>query len=168
VTRTYAAFKAALGQRESSNNYQAKNRYGYLGRYQFGKVRLCDLGLCMQMTRMRIEWLHGLTEQAFLDCPMLQDLVFDLHVAKLRAHVHWKFTLEEKSLTMSGAIAVMHLVGPGGLVGLLKGINFTDGNGVQASEYLRLFRGYQIPDTHPGQISLNAAIAMALKKEIHS
>lgn len=163
--RTYAAFKDALGQRESSNNYQAKNRYGYLGRYQFGKVRLCDLGLCMRMTMTRIEWLHGLTEQAFLDCAMLQDLVFDLHVSKLRAYVRWYFPVEEKNLTMSGAIAVMHLVGPGGLVGLLKGINFTDGNGVQASEYLRLFRGYQIPNTHPDQINLNEAIAIAVKKE---
>ncbi|NES73722.1 MAG: hypothetical protein F6K24_55310, partial [Okeania sp. SIO2D1] len=34
----------ALGQRESSNNYQSENSAGFIGRYQFGEPALDDAG----------------------------------------------------------------------------------------------------------------------------
>ena len=40
----YKAFLDALGMRESSNNYQAVNEFGYLGRYQMGALALEDIG----------------------------------------------------------------------------------------------------------------------------
>ncbi|MFZ5616582.1 MAG: hypothetical protein ACOZAA_04580 [Pseudomonadota bacterium] len=41
---TYAEFFDALGEQESSDNYAADNRRGYIGRYQLGKLALIDLG----------------------------------------------------------------------------------------------------------------------------
>ena len=42
--KTFSAFKYAIGYKESTNNYKAVNRFGYLGRYQFGKIALQDIG----------------------------------------------------------------------------------------------------------------------------
>lgn len=43
LSDVYAKIKTALGFRESSNNYQAVNSIGYMGKYQFGAVALIDL-----------------------------------------------------------------------------------------------------------------------------
>ena len=40
----FREFAYLIGERESNNNYQAKNSFGFLGAYQFGMARLCDLG----------------------------------------------------------------------------------------------------------------------------
>lgn len=48
---TYAQTKAlllALAKRESNGNYQAENKFGYLGAYQFGAAALVDVGLISQ------------------------------------------------------------------------------------------------------------------------
>ena len=44
MTSSYADFLNALGQRESSGNYQAVNSVGYLGKYQVGEAALIDAG----------------------------------------------------------------------------------------------------------------------------
>ena len=40
----YSDFLDALGRRESSNNYAAVNRFGYMGRYQMGGMALKEAG----------------------------------------------------------------------------------------------------------------------------
>ncbi|WP_425409006.1 hypothetical protein [Hyphococcus sp.] len=42
---TYDDFFDALGLRESSDNYQAVNSAGFLGRYQLGEPALIDVGI---------------------------------------------------------------------------------------------------------------------------
>ena len=108
-------FINAIGKRESSNNYAAKNQFGYLGRFQFGKLRLCDLGLTDGK-----RWLFDLTDTKFLENPKLQDAVFDTHVAKHRKRILKKYseylgaTVHDVELTLSGVIACFHLLGEGG------------------------------------------------------
>ena len=41
--KNHDAFLEAMGKRESSNNYRAVNRFGYMGKYQFGKSTLKTL-----------------------------------------------------------------------------------------------------------------------------
>lgn len=159
--RSYDAFKNDLGQRESSNNYAAKNKWGFLGRWQFGKPRLCDLGLLAKTRQRGFMWIHGLTEEAFLGNRHLQDAVFDAHVARLRGVALAYFKPHLERLTMSGAIAVMHIQGPGGLRALLAGEDRADALGTPASEYLGLFSGYNIPSTLPTTVDVQAAIAKA-------
>jgi hypothetical protein len=40
----FAAFAAALAQRESSDNEWAINKWGYVGKYQFGNSAVTDAG----------------------------------------------------------------------------------------------------------------------------
>lgn len=50
----YGKLKAALGKRESSNNYSAINQFGYLGKYQFGAAALIDLGYLTKDTSQQM------------------------------------------------------------------------------------------------------------------
>ena len=40
ITKTQNDFLDALGHRESGNRYDVINKFGYLGKYQFGKATL--------------------------------------------------------------------------------------------------------------------------------
>jgi hypothetical protein len=44
VVKNHSAFLDAIRFRESSNNYKAVNRFGYLGKYQFGRATLNAIG----------------------------------------------------------------------------------------------------------------------------
>ena len=44
MTKTLDEFYTDLGIRESNGNYKAKNRYGYLGKYQMGESAMIDAG----------------------------------------------------------------------------------------------------------------------------
>ena len=53
-------FLDALGYQESGNRYWVVNRYGYMGRYQFGRETLQGLG-------------YYVTRKEFLNTPELQE-----------------------------------------------------------------------------------------------
>lgn len=135
-------FKSALGGRESSNNYQAKNKYGYLGRYQFGLARLTDFGLCRRKEETTgwsnacFEWVAPFSEEMFLGAPPLQDLVFIAHVSDLRRRL---------SIFESGLVAGAHLNGFGGIQELLfKGESSKDALGTSILEYIKRFSGFDL------------------------
>ena len=62
---SYEDFVNALGERESGNNYHIKNTLGYLGRWQFGKMRLTDVGLMKRNDGGGFEWIEGMDELKF-------------------------------------------------------------------------------------------------------
>lgn len=156
--KSYTEFKHAMGMRESSNNYSAKNQYGFLGKYQFGMPRLYDLGLT-EKTDSGFVWPAFLSEKKFLDSKELQERAFDVHVAKYRVYVlsrysrHLHKEILQTKLTISGAIACCHLLGPGGLAKFVKGVDASDANGTKASSYISLFQDYVIPTDLPMNIS---------------
>jgi len=151
MTKNWDDFVQAVGARESSNNYRAKNQFGYLGRFQFGKARLKDMGLVSKQNA----WLFGLSESLFLNSPGLQNAVFATHVARHRAIVvkryagHIGQTVDGVLLTLSGIIACFHLLGEGGFRDFVRGKNKKDGNGTSAKDYLTKFAGYEIPSDLP-------------------
>lgn len=158
--KTYQEFRDAVGKRESSNNYNAKNPWGFLGCYQFGKARLSDFGLTRLNQDKKFEWSPGFSEQIFLNSPALQDLIFDHHVALYRRMILSKYSTligkvfksfsgEDIVLTLSGAVTCCHLVGPGGLASFVKGVDKADALNTHASEYIKLFANYEIPATLP-------------------
>ena len=127
----YHDFREAVGQRESGGRYDARNQYGYLGKYQFGVARLADLGLADSG-----HFLQPLTEHDFLASGGLQDLAFRVHVVKLREDIR-KFE--------SGLVGMAHLGGIGNVHKLLTtGEVFKDGNGTPITEYFKLFEGYDL------------------------
>ena len=60
VVSSHQAFLDAIGFRESGNRYDVANRYGYMGKYQFGKKTLKGLGI-------------KVTQDEFLNSPYIQE-----------------------------------------------------------------------------------------------
>ena len=155
----YADFCDAIRRRESSNKYACVNSLGFVGAYQFGMARLCDLGLTERIrpgyANDCFRWKAPMSRDSFLSNKSVQDACFDLHVQKLKDQIiGHKIPLPFQcsccskpfSLDLSGAIGVCHLLGFGGLFSLVKrGRDEMDGYGTRASTYGKLFSGYLIP-----------------------
>ncbi len=147
--KSYAEFKAAMRTREGSGRYCVANVWGFLGAYQFGMARLCDLGLTRRidpcskgMGNNLFEFIPPLTEDAFLRSRTIQDGAFDEHVRRLKAECVKLGATEN----LSGAIAGAHLLGIGGLRNYIEiRLDGTDANGTHISSYYEKFRGYEIP-----------------------
>ena len=131
-------FLDALGYQESGNRYWIVNRYGYMGRYQFGRDTLRGLG-------------YNVTRKEFLNSPELQE------EAMMKLLEHNKFVLRNYikhyvgkkvygvKVTESGMLAAAHLVGPYQVKTFLRtGKVARDGNNVTMTSYMRRFGGYEL------------------------
>ena len=131
-------FLNAIGMRESSNRYDVVNKWGYMGKYQFGRKTLKNLG-------------YDVTRKEFLNSPILQErAMLDLlnHNKKI-LHKYINYWDGKKIngtiITESGILAAAHLAGPGNVKRFLKeGREFKDGNGTKLTRYLTQFSGYKI------------------------
>lgn len=141
-----------LGVRESNSNYEAKNNFGFMGRWQFGKPRLYDLGVSLdgwhpkdQPQKRNISW----TE--FKNDSLLQVLVMAKHVRDLKYRIlkdprGYKIgeNVNGIEITLSGLIAGAHLKGIGGVKQFLEGQDNEDAYGTKISEYIKKFSGYSL------------------------
>lgn len=148
VLKPYEEFKAAIRMSESSGHYNLTNRFGYLGAYQFGAARLCDLGLTKRIpgtlgfNNSCFQFIDPKTAAAFLSDSSLQDLTFDRHVADYAA----RFRKIGKDQNLSGAIAGAHLVGFNAALDYLEiGKISRDANGKSVEDYFKAFEGFEIP-----------------------
>ena len=137
--RTFKIFKEVLADRESSGKYGIVNKFGYLGKYQFGKSTLDVLGI--QNTK------------DFLRNPTLQEMAFILNVSRnkwiLRKEIrHYNGQrINGVLITESGIIAAAHLSGPGNVRTYLRssgGSNVKDAFGTSLQNYMKNFGGYNI------------------------
>lgn len=153
--KDFEEFKEALAERESNGEYGCKNKFGFLGKYQFGKARLYDFGLSVEGYHPKGKpVLRYITEEEFLDNRELQDVLFMKHVElyansfskKYKAFINKTYTHDSEpfEITLSGMVAVAHLLGPGGLKDFLNGTNKKDGLGTEASEYAMKFSNYEL------------------------
>jgi len=131
-------FLDEIGMRESSNRYDVVNKWGYMGKYQFGRKTLKNLG-------------YDVTRKEFLNSPILQEkAMLDLlnHNKKiLQKYInYWDGKkINGTIITESGILAAAHLAGPGNVKRFLKeGKEFKDGNGTKLTRYLTQFSGYKI------------------------
>lgn len=131
-------FLNAIGYRESSNRYDVVNKWGYMGKYQFGKKTLKNLG-------------YDISKKEFLNSPHIQEkAMLDLlehNKNILQPYIdYWEGkTIHGKKITESGILAAAHLAGPGNVKRFLKkGEEFKDGNGTKLTSYLTQFSGYEI------------------------
>lgn len=152
----YEAFLDALGMRESSDNYHAENRYGYLGRYQMGAMALRDAGFqdsCGAWTSLANG--YGIfSESDFLNSPDGQNAAIQAYHTKLCGYIR-SYGLDQYigtvycdvEITRSGLLAACHLVGVKSMkAALQKNEMVYDANRVPASEYMELFSGYDISE----------------------
>tara|TARA_B110000858_G_scaffold115162_1_gene131656 strand:- start:2326 stop:2907 length:582 start_codon:yes stop_codon:yes gene_type:complete len=131
-------FLNAIGQRESSNRYTVVNKWGYMGKYQFGKRTLKSLG-------------YNVSRKEFLNSPHLQEMaMLDLllHNKKsLQSYIdkHEGIVVNGTKITESGILAAAHLAGSGNVRRYFKkGKQFKDGNGTKLTSYLTQFSGYKL------------------------
>ena len=131
-------FLNAIGHRESTNRYDVVNRWGYMGKYQFGRSTLKGLGF-------------KVTKQEFLNNPQLQEeamMALLLHnKEKLQKYIDVfdGQTVNGMLITESGILAAAHLGGQGSVKRYFKnGKVFKDGNGTKITSYMNKFSGYEI------------------------
>lgn len=155
----YKEFVDALGKRESDNDYKCVNKFGFVGRWQFGKPRLYDMGISLDgwhpSSRPKLK---VVTQREFLNDPKLQDAIMLKHVKAWLSVIRRKYksyegkTIADIYITESGMVAGLHLKGEGsakypGLRQFLEtGTNNVDGLGTGITEYISKFGGYDLRD----------------------
>lgn len=141
----YQAYAQQIGQRESGGNYQAVNRIGYLGKYQFGAPALQDMGLVRSGTTMRglddpSNWTIEGGKQAFLNNPQLQEDTMVRYTNQNFRALNRLGVINNQSSNeqIAGFLAAAHLLGPGGARNLAQGRDGADAFGTSGSSYYRL------------------------------
>lgn len=136
--KDHSAFLNRIGYVESGNRYGIVNRWGYMGKYQFGKETLQALDI-------------KTTKKEFLLSPMLQEKAMDKLLKEnkksLRRYIK-KYDgkiVHGVLVTESGILAAAHLGGAGNVANWFKhGEDFKDGNGTPITRYMKIFSGYSL------------------------
>jgi len=131
-------FLNAVGFKESGNRYDIVNKFGYMGRYQFGRGTLKGLG-------------YKVTQEEFLNSPEIQErAMMDLlkhNKKKLQKYID-KYegqTIHGIYITESGVLAAAHLGGQGNVKKFFRrGKKFKDGFGTGITTYMEKFAGYDL------------------------
>ena len=138
IVSSHQAFLDAIGFRESGNRYGIVNRYGYMGKYQFGKRTLKGLGI-------------KVTQDEFLNSPYIQEkamyALLKQNKRSLRKYIE-KYDgkyVHGVLVTESGLLAAAHLGGAGSVKKWFRtGKVRKDGNGVKITTYMERFSGYEL------------------------
>ena len=141
TVRDFVGFKNFLGFFESGSNYNKVNRFGYLGKYQFGRGTLKMYGV-RNLSEYRLN-------------PELQEKVFLMNVMRnkwiLRREISWYSNryLNGTYISESGIIAAAHLSGPGNVKKFLRShcnpdLDKRDANDTSISDYLNIFKDYDL------------------------
>ncbi len=142
--KSFLGFCYDLGFSESSGNYRAVNRLGYLGKYQFG--------------RSTLNWVGIHNTSRFLNSPLLQEKAFEALISKnkwvLRDYID-RFdgrTINGVKITESGLLAAAHLGGAGNVMKFLDSngeVVFKDANHVPITRYMKRFVDYDVSEILP-------------------
>ncbi len=135
--KSYIGFKQAIAVKESQGLYKLVNPYGYMGKYQFGKVTLRAIGIT--------------DTKEFLNNPKLQERAFKALLAKNKWELRREIPKYEGKvingikITESGLLAAAHLAGAGSVKKFLRSNGtrgFKDGFGTSLKSYIKKFEGY--------------------------
>jgi len=136
--KSHSEFLKAIGFKESGNRYNVVNRFGYMGKYQFGKRTLRGLGFKM-------------SKKEFLNSPEIQEeamyKLLQQNKRYLRKYIN-KYNgkvVHGVLVTESGLLAAAHLGGAGSVKKWFRtGKIRKDGNGVKITTYMERFSGYDL------------------------
>jgi len=142
--KNFNRFLDALALQESSNNPQAYNKYGYLGKYQLGRSARKSTGY------------EHVTYHKFVTNPDIwpedeQDIAMRKLIMKNTAHLaviinqHDSTCVKGNMITKSGILAAAHLAGAGGVKKFFSSngrYNPSDAYGTHLSDYLIEYSGY--------------------------
>ncbi len=137
--KSFIGFREAIAFKESRGDYFSINKFGYMGKYQFGASTLRMVGVY--------------NSKDFLKDPKLQEKVF---IANLRRN-KWILRKDIKrfvgkkirgvKITESGILAAAHLGGAGNVKKYLRtygSYNFSDAYGTSLSYYIKRFADYDV------------------------
>lgn len=133
-----SAFLNAIGHQESGNRYHIVNRYGYMGKYQFGKSTLKTIKIKVSKT----EFLNNpeLQEEAMLKLLRYNKKRLQKYIDKFDGQ-----TINGILITESGLLAAAHLGGAGSVKKWFRtGKVKKDGNGIKITSYMERFSGYNL------------------------
>jgi len=136
---SHNSFLLAIGNRESSNKYDIVNKYGYMGKYQFGRKTLNSIGF------------KDIDNKTFLNSPEIQEaamirlLKSNKKILRRQIRRHVGKIVNGVYITESGLLAGAHLAGAGNVKKWLRnGKRFKDGLGTSVVSYIELFGGYKL------------------------
>ena len=170
----------AIGKKESSSipggaqNYGAQNRFGYIGKYQFGAAALATLGYVkvgnnQKLTNASLDDPNSWTNKNGLKSKqdyvnqgakqeriMFENLTFNYNLLK-RKNI---LSTNDDPGKVAGLLSVSHLLGAGGAIAYVSGNDSKDGNGVTGKTYYdigALAVGPSVPlaNQPPGDIPAN-------------
>lgn len=139
--KDFLGFKEALAFKESQGRYYIVNKFGYMGKYQFGKGTLAMVGVY--------------DTKEFLNSPSLQEKAFIANLSRnkwvLRKYISYYVGKKVGGVlvTESGILAAAHLAGPQSVKNFLSsnGANvFKDGFGTSVVEYMIKFKSFDMSD----------------------
>lgn len=139
IGNSFIGFTQAVGFKESRNRYHIVNKFGYLGKYQFGKSTL---------RRLKIRNVEN-----FLRNPEQQEKAFkalcSLNKYILRKDIKRSVGKEINGIliTESGILAAAHLGGAGNVKKFLRSggaHNKSDAFGTSVQNYMEKFSGYDV------------------------
>jgi hypothetical protein len=146
--KTFIGFKQALAVKESAGIYDLVNAYGYMGKYQFGRSTLRNVGVY--------------DFKNFLNNPALQEQAIEA----LLSINKWELRKEIRNysgrvingikITESGLLAAAHLAGASSVKTYLRsnGKNgFRDGFGTSLKSYIKRFNGYDTSNINPNRFA---------------
>tara|TARA_Y100001938_G_C7917894_1_gene342894 strand:- start:180 stop:734 length:555 start_codon:yes stop_codon:yes gene_type:complete len=138
VENEYELFLDAIGHQESGNRYDVVNRYGYMGRYQFGNSTLKTL----KIKTTRKEFLNNIVLQEYA---MYQHLQYNKKKLQKYIDKYEGQIVHGVLVTESGLLAAAHLGGQGSVKKWFRtGKIRQDGNGVKITSYMKRFGGYDL------------------------
>lgn len=136
--KDHKSFLKKIGHYESSNDYSRVNRWGYMGKYQFGMETLESIDI-------------DVSKKKFLSSPTLQEEAMRRLLTenkKTLRHFIKKYDGKYKHgvyVTESGILAAAHLGGAGNVMNWFrKGEDFKDANGTPITKYMTIFSGYNL------------------------
>jgi soluble lytic murein transglycosylase-like protein len=136
--KDHKAFLDAIGHKESGNRYDVVNRYGYMGRYQFGKATLKTL-------RIKVSKAEFLTNSELQEEAMFKLLTYNKKRLQKYIDKYEGDVVNGILVTESGLLAAAHLGGAGSVKKWFRnGKVRRDGNGVKITSYMTKFSGYQL------------------------
>lgn len=136
--KSHSMFLKAIGHMESGNRYHIVNRYGYMGRYQFGNSTLKSLGI--KVSRDEFLQDHDLQELAMSKLLESNKRSLKRFIEKYEGKV-----VHGIYVTESGLLAAAHLGGPGSVRKWFRtGKIRQDGNGTKITTYMIKFSGYKL------------------------
>jgi hypothetical protein len=142
--KSYIGFKQAIAIKESQGLYKLINRFGYMGKYQFGRSALRSVGIT--------------DTKNFLNNPSLQERAFKALLSKNKWELRKEIAqfdgkvVKGIKITESGLLAAAHLAGATSVKNFLRTNGrkgFRDGFGTSLRTYIKKFGGYDTSNIVP-------------------